>query len=180
MSSPLMPKATAVWLIENTCLTFEQIADFCALHIIEVNAIADEDSQNLKGFDPIVNGQVSADDIKACEADPSMGLQAKKIVTADDILKKKKRKYIAVSKRQDRPSAIAWFLKYYPSVPDNKLCEILGTTRATINAVRNKTHWNTNNIKPKSPSQLGICTQKEVDSLVSHYSRLKEGEEVTV
>lgn len=174
MSSPLMPKATAVWLIENTCLTFEQIAEFCDLHIIEVKAIADEDSRNLKGFDPIANGQLSADDIKACEADTSLRLRAKKIVTADDILKKKKRKYVAVSKRQDRPAAIAWFLKYYPNVPDNKLCEILGTTRTTINAVRNKTHWNADNIKPKNPAQLGICTQKEIDSIISSYNNFDE------
>lgn len=171
---PLMPKATAVWLIDNTSLTFEQIADFCQLHIIEIKAIADGDVQNLKGFDPIANGQITMADIKACEEDPKLRLETMKIVTADDILKKKKRKYVAVSKRQDRPDAIAWFLKYYPTIPDAKVCEMLGTTRLTINAVREKKHWNSNNIKPKNPVQLGICTQAEMDALIEKYCHNEE------
>jgi hypothetical protein len=175
--APLMPKATAVWLIDNTCLTFDQIADFCQLHIIEINAIADGEIDRLRGFDPIVNGQLSMEDIKACEEDPTARLKQKKIITADDILKNKKRKYVAVSKRQDRPAAIAWFLKYYPSIPDGKICEMLGTTRNTIDSVRNKTHWNSNNIKPKNPVQLGICTQIEMDILIDRYNGGRSAEQ---
>lgn len=174
---PLMPKATAVWLIENTHLSFEQIANFCNLHMIEIQAIADGEVANLKGFDPIANGQLTLEEIKRCETDETQRLTIRPALTADDILGKKKNRYVAVSKRQDRPDAIAWFVRYYPQVSDSKICQLLGTTRATIQAVRNKTHWNTAHIKPKNPVQLGICTQAEIDMVLKFYGALDAASE---
>lgn len=175
--SPLMPRATAVWLIDNTTLTFEQISDFCNLHMIEIQSIADGDVAALKGFDPIANGQLSLDEIHRCEEDSKLRLKLNPVVTADSVLGKKRKKYVAVSKRQDRPDAIAWFVRFYPNVPDAKICELLGTTRATIQAVRSKTHWNSNNIKPKNPVLLGICAQQEIDQIVKFYGETNEATE---
>ncbi|CAO5678465.1 MAG: hypothetical protein NEHIOOID_00923 [Holosporales bacterium] len=174
---PLMPRATAVWLIDNTRLTFEQIADFCNLHMIEIQAIADGEVASLKGFDPIANGQLTLEDIKLCEADANARLKIRPSVTADDILGKQKKRYVAVSKRQDRPDAIAWFVRHYPQVSDSKICQLLGTTRATILAVRNKTHWNSANIKPKNPVHLGICSQAEIDMVLKFYGATEESAE---
>lgn len=169
MSAPLMPKATAIWLIENTSLAFDQIADFCGMHTIEVQAIADgEVSTNLIGLNPVTNGQLTLEEIQRCETDPTQDLQLVPPVTPDDVLGKKKR-YIAVSKRQDRPDAIAWLVKYYPTFPDSQIARLLGTTKATIAAVRNRTHWNSANIKPKSPALLGICTQAQLDKILEKY-----------
>ncbi len=172
--SVLMPKATAVWLIENTGLTFSQIAEFCNLHIIEVQAIADGEVGSLMGFDPISNGQLTQEEIARCEADETARLAQRAALTADMVLGKKKKKYVAMAKRQDRPDAIAWFVRYYPHIPDSKISEILGTTKKTIQAVRTKTHHNTANIKPKSPVQLGICSQNEIDTLLQRYPMTEE------
>jgi uncharacterized protein len=169
MSAPLMPKATAIWLIENTALSFAQIADFCGLHAIEIQAIADGGvSTHLVGLNPLTNGQLSSDEIARCEADSTQRLAIIPPVTPEDVLGKKKR-YIAVSKRQDRPDAIAWLVKFYPTLSDTQITRLLGTTKATIAAVRNKTHWNAQNIKPKSPALLGICTQAQLDEIIERY-----------
>ncbi|MBP9752787.1 MAG: DUF1013 domain-containing protein [Proteobacteria bacterium] len=162
----LMPKATAVWLIENTSLTFSQIAEFCNLHIIEVQAIADGEVASLIGFDPIANGQLDLAEIERCEKDEDAKLQLKVALTADMILGKKKKRYVALSKRQDRPDAIAWFVRYYPHISDAKICELLATTKATVQSIRLKTHKNSANIKPKNPVHLGICSQSEIDALL--------------
>lgn len=168
MTVPLMPKATAVWLIENTTLTFEQVANFCGLHILEVQAIADgEAAVSMIGFDPVTSGQLTAEEIKRCEADSSLSLQLTPPLTADAILGKKTSRYTPVSKRQDRPDAIAWLLKYYPAIPEAQICRLLGTTKNMIIAVRGKTHWNSANIKPRNPVQLGLCTQVELDNLIA-------------
>jgi uncharacterized protein len=167
MSLPLMPKATAVWLVENTSLSFDQIADFCGLHSLEIQAIADgEAAFNMVGFDPVASSQLSVEEIKRCEADPSARLSMRPVITADSVLGKKKGRYTPVSKRQDRPDGIAWLLKYHPSLSDTKICALLGTTRETIKAVKNKTHWNSANIKPRSPVLLGLCSQPELDTLL--------------
>lgn len=167
MAIPLMPKATAVWLIENTGLSFDQIAEFCNIHPLEVQAIADgESSVGMVGFNPITSQQLTPEEIKRCEADPTARLQLTPPVTAESLLGKKKTRYTPVSKRQDRPDAIAWLLKYHPNLSDTQICQLLGTTKPMIKSIRTKTHWNTHNIKPRSPVQLGLCTQTELDAAV--------------
>lgn len=167
MPTPLMPKATAVWLIENTSLTFDQIAEFCNIHPLEIQAIADgESSTGMVGFNPISSQQLTAEEIKRCEVDSTAHLQLTPPVTADSLLGKKKTRYTPVSKRQDRPDAIAWLLKFHPNLTDSQICQLLGTTKPMIKSIRTRTHWNTNNIKPRSPVQLGLCSQSELDTMV--------------
>src|SRR3990172_2740996 len=167
MARPLMPKATAVWLVENTTLSFEQIAAFCGLHPLEVQAIADgEVAQGIVGFDPIASGQITREEIERCQADPRARLKL-----ADDVAKfvtpkRRKARYTPVSKRQDRPDAIAWLLKNFPDLTDGQIAKLVGTTKATIDAVRDRTHWNAQNIKPRDPVQIGICGQHELDEAV--------------
>ena len=174
MLTPLMPKATAVWLIENTGLTFDQIAEFCAIHPLEVQAIADgESSVGMVGFNPITSQQLTADEIKRCEADPTTHLQLMPPVTADSLLGKKQTRYTPVAKRQDRPDAIAWLLKFHPNLTDAQICRLLGTTKPMIKSIRTRTHWNTGNIKPRSPVQLGLCTQSELDAVIEDASHKK-------
>lgn len=171
MPTPLMPKATAVWLIENTGLTFDQIAEFCHIHPLEIQAIADgESSVGMVGFNPLTSQQLTADEIKRCEADPAARLQLMPPVTADSLLGKKKTRYTPVSKRQDRPDAIAWLLKFHPHLTDTQICHLLGTTKSMIKSIRTKTHWNTSNIKPRSPVQLGLCMQSELDAVIEDAS----------
>ena len=168
MPTPLMPKATAVWLIENTGLTFDQIAEFCNIHPLEIQAIADgESSTGMVGFNPITSQQLTFEEIKRCETDSTAHLQLTPPVTADSLLGKKKTRYTPVSKRQDRPDAIAWLLKFHPHLTDAQICQLLGTTKPMIKSIRTRTHWNTNNIKPRSPVQLGLCTQSELDTVVA-------------
>lgn len=175
MTVLLMPKATAVWLIENTALTFEQIAKFCALHMLEVQNLADsETTHGMVGFDPIASGQLTLDEIHRCEQDLSAALQISIAVSADSVLGKKRSRYTPLAKRQERPDAIAWLLKYYPDLTDNQISRLVGTTKLTIDAVRNKSHWNAQNIKPRSPSQLGFCTQSELDALVGLLKKPQE------
>ena len=167
MALPLMPKATAVWLIENTSLSFEQIADFCGLHTLEVQALADNESTlHMVGFDPIASSQLSLAEIKRCEQDPQARLIMKPVVNADTILGKKKGRYTPVAKRQDRPDAIAWLLKYYPEMTEVQICRLLGTTKPMIRSIKSKTHWNSANIKPLSPIQAGLCSQAELDQII--------------
>jgi hypothetical protein len=174
MALPLMPKATAVWLIENTSLAFEQIADFCGLHPLEIQAIADEDTSiNMVGLDPIASGQLSLEEIHRCEEDSSLRLSIMPAVTADSVLGKKSSRYTPVSKRQDRPDAIAWLLKYYPEMNETKICRLLGTTKPMIRSIKTRSHWNSANIKPRSPAQLGLCTQAELDHAVEELPKAK-------
>ena len=168
MTQILMPKATAVWLVDNTSLTFEQIADFCVLHPLEVKGIADgEVARDIRGADPIANGQLSRDELDAAEKDAGYRMIAQKSRHAE-LLKpvKKAPRYTPVSRRQDRPDAIAWFIRNHPEVADSQLSRILGTTKATIDQVRNRTHWNSANIKPVDPVTLGLSTQLELDAVV--------------
>jgi len=169
MSDPiLMPKATAVWLVDNTTLEFVQIAEFCGLHLLEVRGIADgEVARDIRGADPIANGQLSREELDKAQADPSYRMSAQKSRHAE-LLKptKKAPRYTPVSRRQDRPDAIAWFLRNHPEVTDAQISKILGTTKATIDQVRDRTHWNAANIKPVDPVTLGLSTQLELDALV--------------
>jgi hypothetical protein len=168
MATPLMPKATAVWLIENTKLTFDQIAEFCAIHPLEIQAIADgESSVGMVGFNPITSRQLTLEEIQRCEADSTAHLNLTPPITADSLLGKKKTRYTPVAKRQDRPDAIAWLLKFHPNLTDTQICRLLGTTKPMIKSIRTRTHWNTTNIKPRSPVQLGLCTQSELDAVIN-------------
>jgi uncharacterized protein len=168
MSDILYPKATAVWLVENTSLTFEQIADFCGLHPLEVNGIADgEVARDIRGADPIANGQLTREELDRASADPKHRMKAQASRHAE-ILKpaKKAPRYTPVSRRQDRPDAIYWFVRNHPEVTDAQISKLLGTTKSTIEQVRNRTHWNSANIKPVDPVSLGLCGQLELDALV--------------
>lgn len=163
MATPLMPKATAVWLVDNTSLTFEQIADFCGLHALEIKGIADEEvAIGIVGLDPITNGQLTQDEIDRCSADPKTRLKILEMPVALHRRPPKGARYTPVSKRQDRPDAISWLLRNHPELSDAQVQKLLGTTKTTINAVRERTHWNMTNIKPQDPVSLGICSQTEL------------------
>jgi hypothetical protein len=175
MSDVLMPKATAVWLIDNTSLTFEQIAAFCGLHHLEVKGIADgEVARDIRGADPIANGQLSREELDAAQADPKHLMKQQKSRHAE-LLKpmKKAPRYTPVSRRQDRPDAIAWFIRNHPEVTDAQISKLLGTTKATIEAVRTRGHWNSTNIKPVDPVSLGLVGQLELDALVKKAAEKK-------
>jgi hypothetical protein len=175
MTDILMPKATAVWLVDNTSLTFEQIAAFCELHVLEVKGIADgEVARDIRGADPIANGQLSREELDAAQANPNYRMKAQKSRHAE-LLKpqKKASRYTPVSRRQDRPDAISWFLRNHPEITDGQLVKVLGTTKSTIEQVRNKTHWNAPNIKPVDPVTLGLVGQLELDALVKKAAEKK-------
>jgi len=177
MNTPLMPKATAVWLIEKTALTFEQIAAFVGMHPLEVQAIADgEVAQGIVGYDPVANGQLAKEEITRAEADPSYRLQ----LSASSIPLPNKRtkgaRYTPVAKRNDRPDGIAWLLRNYPQLTDAQIGKLLGTTKDTIEKVRNKTHWNSANIKPRDPVILGLCTQTDLNAMVAQANERLERE----
>ena len=170
MNLPLMPKATAIWLIENTALTFSQIADFCGIHILEVESLAngDMDSQ-MAGFDPIVSSQLTIEEIKRCEADPSAKLKLKSNEYFED--HKTQKKYTPKAKRQAKPDAIAWLLKYYPTMPDQDICDLIGTTKVTIRTIKNKTHKSSSILQPRSPVVLGLCSEAELDFVIAKLTR---------
>ncbi len=167
MTQPLMPMATAVWLVDNTALTFEQIAEFCGLHALEVQGIADEQiATHIVGLDPIANGQLTWEELERCQKDPEARLR----IREDDVQARARSKgprYTPVSKRQDRPDAIAWLLRYHPELSDAQVCKLVGTTKPTIASIRDRTHWNIANIKPRDPVSLGICRQRDLDEAVA-------------
>lgn len=165
MNAPLMPKATAVWLVDNTALSFDQIADFCGLHALEVQAIADEEvAIGMQGLDPIANGQLTRDEISRCEGDTTARLE---ILTSDIPIPEARGKgprYTPLSKRQDKPDAIAWLLRHYPELSDAQVGRLIGTTKPTINSIRDRTHWNSPNLRPRSPVEIGLCSMDELES----------------
>lgn len=164
MSRPLMPKATAVWLVENTALTFDQIAEFCEMHPLEVQAIADgEVAIGMQGGDPLAAGELTQKEIDRCVADSAQHLKQAEINIPLPEARSKGARYTPVSKRQDRPDAIAWLLKNYGELSDTQVCKLVGTTKPTIDKVRERTHWNSANIKPRNPVGLGICTERELE-----------------
>lgn len=166
MPQPLMPRATAVWLVENTGLTFDQIADFCGLHPLEVQGIADgEVAGGIRGRDPIVAGEVTREEIEAAEADSTKRLSLLEPEIADQHRPPGPR-YTPVSKRQNRPDAISWLIKHHPELTDSQICRLVGTTKPTIVSVRERSHWNATNIKAQDPVSLGICSQIDLDEAI--------------
>jgi hypothetical protein len=165
MADILMPKATAVWLIDNTTLTFDQIADLCGLHHLEVKGIADGDvAENMRGVDPISGGELTREEIQKGEEDPEYRLKtAPSKIAHIPQPKRKGARYTPVARRGDKPDAIAWFIRNHPEVTDPQISKLIGTTKATITNVRDKTHWNSQNIKPVDPVTLGLCSQIELD-----------------
>lgn len=165
---PLMPKATAVWLVDNTSLTFDQIADFCGLHPLEVKGIADEDvARGIKGQDPVTSGQLTRDQIQTAEKDPAVRLKmAPSKHTMPPVKQKRAPRYTPVSKRQDKPDAVYWILRNHPEFTDADIVKLIGTTKATIQKIRDRSHWNAQNIKTVDPVTLGLCTQLELDLAV--------------
>ena len=175
MPLPLMPKATAVWLVENTTLTFQQIADYCGLHELEIQAIADgEVAPGMHGTDPTTSGQLTQAEIERCQEDPD----GKLVFAKTDIPLPKARtrgaRYTPVAKRNDKPDAIDWLSKHYPELADAQIGRILGTTKPTIKAVRERTHWNAQNIRPRSPVELGLCSLTELDGEIIKARRAKQ------
>jgi hypothetical protein len=168
MDRPLMPKATAVWLVDNTSLTFEQIADFCGLHALEVKGIADgEVGAGIRGLDPVASGQLERGEIERCQKDPNARLRLARPAAADiKVPKRREPRYTPLSKRQDRPDAIAWLLRHHPELSDQQICKLLGTTKNTVNAVRERTHWKSSEIRPRDPVLLGLCNQVDLDAAV--------------
>ncbi len=174
MAKPLMAKATAVWLVDNTTLSFKQIADFCGLHELEVQGIADGDvATGVKGFDPIAHNQLDEVEIKKGEADPAYTMKLKFNPAAVGEEKRRGPRYTPLSKRQDRPAAILWLIKFHPELADAQIRKLVGTTNPSIQAIRERTHWNINNIQPIDPVALGLCRQSELDSEVQKAARKK-------
>jgi hypothetical protein len=172
MALPLMPKATAVWLVENTSLTFDQIADFCGLHMLEVQAIADgEVAQGIQGIDPIGNGQLTHEEIERCQTDPALRMQLQVSDVPLPVAKPRGTRYTPIAKRQDKPDGIAWLVKNHPELSDAQISKLLGTTKPTIAAVRDRSHWNTTNIRARNPVSLGLCGQTELEQAVERANR---------
>ena len=177
MEYPLMRKATAVWLLENTTLTFRQIAIFCGLHELEVSGIADgEVAGGIRGIDPIINSQLTADEIKKCELNEELDLQLYKNPAAVGEKKSRGPKYTPLSKRQDKPAAIAWLVKFHPEITDGQISRLIGTTKNTIKAIRERTHWNINSLTPTDPVMLGLCKQIELQKVLDKIPSKKPNE----
>jgi hypothetical protein len=176
-TSLLMPKATAVWLVDNTALSFEQIAQFCRLHPLEVKAIADgEAAQGIKGMDPISTGQLTREEIAKAEGDADYRLKISEPKVRVPETKRKGPRYTPLSKRQDRPNAILWLVRNHPELKDAQISRLVGTTKSTIEQIRSRTHWNASNLQPMDPVTLGLCSQIDLDMEVSRASRGKEPE----
>jgi hypothetical protein len=166
MAQPLMPHATASWLVDNTALSFEQIADFCGLHILEVQAIADDTAATkLTGRDPVRAHELTQEEIDKAQADPDYRMQMTK--GPEQVRRTKGPRYTPVSKRQDKPDGIAWIIRNHPEISDGQISQLIGTTRNTIAAIRDRSHWNIGNITPKDPVTLGLTTQRELDAAVA-------------
>lgn len=166
MAQPLMPHATASWLVDNTALSFEQIAEFCGLHILEVQAIADDTAATkLTGRDPVRAHELTQEEIEKGQADPNYTLKMSK--GPDQVRRTKGPRYTPVSKRQDKPDGIAWIIRNHPEISDGAIGNLIGTTRTTIAAIRDRSHWNIANITPKDPVTLGLCSQRELDAIVA-------------
>lgn len=164
MTAPLMPKATAVWLVENTTLTFKQIADFCELHELEIQAIADGDiAYNILGVSPIANGQLSADEIKRCEADEKAVLTATPLEKNVKERNAKAKKVLSPTQRAEKPNAVLWIIKNCPEVMDSQICKLIGTTKPTITSIREGTHGNMANLRPINPMAVGLCSEKDLE-----------------
>jgi len=168
MAHPLMPKGTAVWLVDNTTLTFNQIAQFCGLHELEVQAIADGDvAVGMQGLDPVKAGALTAEEVERCEGDVNAVLQMVKPNIPQPKVRQKGARYTPVSKRGDRPNAISWLVKNYPELSDAQISKLIGTTKPTITSVRDRSHWNSPNIKAENPVGLGLCAATDLEKAVA-------------
>ncbi|MEE8559877.1 MAG: DUF1013 domain-containing protein [Alphaproteobacteria bacterium] len=181
MALPLMPKATAVWLEESTTLTFDQIAEFCGLHPLEVQGIADgEVATGMLGLDPVARHQLTREEIDRCEKDPTAHLK----LAEQDLPKPMKRtkgpRYTPVAKRQDKPDGIAWLARHHPELKDSQIARLIGTTKTTIQAVRERTHWNSSNIRPRDPVLLGLCNQADLNQAVEKARKAAEKAGITL
>jgi len=175
MAKPLMPKATTVWLVENTALSFDQIAEFVGLHELEVQAIADgEVAVGMQGADPVASGALTKEEIDRCQEDPNAVLKISKGTLPEPKARGKGARYTPVSKRQDRPDAIAWILKHHPEMKDPQISRLIGTTKPTIKTIRERSHWNISKIKPQSPVGLGLCSEADLEKMVA-VARAKAG-----
>jgi hypothetical protein len=172
MALPMMPKATAVWLVENTALTFQQIAEFCGLHELEVQAIADgEVVAGMTGLDPIASGQLTQEELDRAAGDPSARLKLATTNIPLPTVRTKGARYTPVAKRQDKPDAIAFLIRHYPDLTDAQISKLLGTTKETINKVRDRSHWNSPNIRPRDPIDLGLCSITELQAALNRARR---------
>ena len=177
MAKPLMAKATAVWLVDNTTISFKQIADFVSMHELEIQGIADGDvATGVKGFDPVTNNQLTQDEIDKAEASPLYKLKLKFNAAAAGEEKRRGPRYTPLSKRQDRPNSILWLVKFHPELSDAQIAKLVGTTKPTIQSIRERTHWNISNMQPIDPVALGLCKQSELDSIVQKAAAKKAAE----
>jgi hypothetical protein len=182
MTSPLMPKATALWLIDNSTLSFEQIADFCGLHPLEIQSLADGEGPQLQGIDPVTNGQLTKAEISRCEADPSAKLQLTSATVAiinSAQEEASKRKYTPEALRENKPNAIAWLLKNCPEMTDKQIAKLVGSTQPTVVSIKNKSHWNIANIIPKDPVLLGICSRAQFEDILEKAKALQITEDAS-
>ena len=174
--APLMPHATATWLVDNTGLSFQQIADFCGIHILEVQAMADDlAGSKYTGRDPVHAGELNLAEIEKGQADPEYRLKMQRAPVA--VNRTKGPRYTPVSKRQDKPDGIAWLIRNHPEVSDAQISRLIGTTRNTISAIRERSHWNIQNIQPKDPVTLGLCSQRELDAIVAKAAKSTPAED---
>ncbi len=181
MAQPLMPKATAVWLVENTSLTFEQIAEFCDLHALEIQGIADDEvAIGILGLDPISRNQLTREEIVRCEAEPSARLKMAEQDLPQPLKRSKGPRYTPVAKRQDKPDGVAWLLRHHPELKVSQIARLIGTTKNTIEAVRERTHWNSPNIRPRDPVLLGLCNQGDLNQAVEKARRAAERAGITL
>ncbi|WP_037315051.1 DUF1013 domain-containing protein [Ruegeria halocynthiae] len=177
MAKPLMAKATAVWLVDNTTISFKQIADFVGMHELEVQGIADGDvAAGVKGFDPIANNQLTQDEIDTAQGNPLYKLKLKFNPAASGEEKRRGPRYTPLSKRQDRPNSILWLVKFHPELSDGQIAKLVGTTKPTIQSIRERTHWNISNMQPIDPVALGLCKQSELDAIVQKAAAKKAAE----
>ena len=181
MANPLMPKATAVWLVENTSLTFEQIAAFCELHTLEVQGIADDEvAVGIQGMDPIANSQVTRKELDRCQNDPTAVLTPAKQDLPQPSKRTKGPRYTPVAKRQDKPDGIAWLVRHHPELKDSQISKLIGTTKNTIQSVRDRSHWNSPNIRPRDPVLLGLCNQVDLNQAVEKGRKAAEKAGITL
>jgi len=181
MSLPLMPKGTAVWLVDNTGLTFEQVAAFCGLHPLEVQGIADgEVAIGIQGMDPITSGELTRQEIERCEKDSTAKLAMAKTTLPQPTKRTKGPRYTPVAKRQDKPDGIAWLVRHHPELKDSQVARLIGTTKTTIQAVRERTHWNSSNIRPRDPVLLGLCSQGDLNVAVDKARKAAEKAGITL
>ena len=170
MRKPLMPKATASWLIENTSLSFKQISEFVGVHILEIQALADgEVSSGILPRNPLENGELTQEEISRCETNSKLSLNIKQSDIPIPNSKTKGAKYTPLSKRADKPNGIYWFIKNIPEIPDSKICKLIGTTKKTVQSLRDRSYWNMQNIRAQNPFELGLCSKEDLEKIIDKY-----------